>query len=69
MREIDLKQEKATLELDFNELLALKNALNEVCNGIDAPEFHSRLGVTLDEAEALLAKLKDVVDRMWQPSR
>ena len=49
-----------TLELTQDELVAVSNALNEVCHGPDAIEeweFHLRMGVTRNEAKALLAAL------------
>lgn len=44
-------------EISLTELLAINNALNEVCNGLDIAdaEFQTRLGVHREEARAVLA--------------
>jgi hypothetical protein len=47
-------------EANEPELLAINNALNEVCHGpelIEEPEFHTRMGVERREAEALLNQI------------
>jgi len=49
-----------TLEFTRDELVAITNALNEVCHGPDAIEeweFSTRMGATRDEAKALLSSL------------
>jgi hypothetical protein len=56
----DESPETITLQLSRVELLALNNALNEVCNGpaaIEQWEFHMRMGVELDVARTLLRRL------------
>jgi len=46
------------VELTKDELGIINNALNEVCNGIDLEgEFETRMGCSLDEARAVLAKI------------
>src|SRR6185437_11150217 len=46
-----------TIEFSRDELGVINNALNEVCNGISLEgEFDTRMGCTVDEARALLAK-------------
>jgi hypothetical protein len=46
------------IELTKDELQIINNALNEVCNGIDLEgEFDTRMGCTVDEARAVLAKV------------
>jgi hypothetical protein len=45
------------IELTVKELALLSNALNEVRNGIDLPEFQTRLGASYQEADDLLMKL------------
>ncbi len=52
------------LELTHNELIVLNNALDEVCHGIDLPDFSTRLGVQRDEIEALLRQISDVLQGM-----
>jgi hypothetical protein len=47
-----------TVELTKDELGIINNALNEVCNGIDLEgEFDTRMGCTVEEARAVLAKI------------
>lgn len=48
-----IDRENRTVGFTENELILLANALNEVCNGIDIPEFDTRLGVSIDEARKL----------------
>ena len=46
------------VELTKDELGIINNALNEVCNGIDLEgEFDTRLGCSIEEARAVLAKV------------
>jgi len=46
------------VELTADELGIINNALNEVCNGIDLEgEFDTRMGCTVEEARAVLAKI------------
>lgn len=60
MRVLNENEALVTLELTRDELVAIGNALNEVCHGPDAIEeweFHARMGVTRAEAKATLAAL------------
>lgn len=52
------------LELAHNELILLNNALNEVCNGLDIPDFSTRLGAQREELEALFRQLKAALEGM-----
>lgn len=54
----------ATLVLDGTELRLLQSSLNEVCNGIDidAIEFPTRIGVSLEYARQLLSDLGRIID-------
>lgn len=56
--------DEALLRLTRDELVVLANALNTVCNAVDLPEFTTLLGVDQSEAEALLADLAAVLQRM-----
>ena len=50
------------VELSRDELITINNALNEVCNGIHLEgEFSTRIGCSLEEARALLAKFNRLV--------
>jgi hypothetical protein len=44
----------AELRLTRGELAIINNALNEICHGIDLPEFATRIGAERDEAKRLL---------------
>lgn len=48
------------ISVSVEELETISNALNEVCNALDLDEFQTRMGVTLDEAQALLARISAV---------
>jgi hypothetical protein len=49
------------VELTRDELDIINNALNEVCNGIDLEgEFETRMGCTVEQARAVLAKVHDL---------
>jgi len=52
---------EALVRMKTNELLLLANALNEVRNGIDIAEFHTRLGVNRDEASRFHRQIKKVL--------
>jgi hypothetical protein len=52
VRECD--EAHAVLHLSRNELILLNNALNEVCNGLDLPDFATRLGAERGELQKLL---------------
>jgi len=57
MRVVQSDLQTVTVELTQDELLAINNALNEVCHGpdsIDEEEFHTRMGVERHEARSPL---------------
>jgi len=54
----------ATIALTDQELTIINNALNEICNGIDVPEFATRIGADREEAEQLLEQIHGVVSAM-----
>lgn len=59
---------EAIIRVDENELLLLANALNEVQNGIDITEFHTRLGAGKENATTLHKQLKEAL-RLVRTSR
>jgi hypothetical protein len=71
MRLIGVDEDKAQLELSYNEALVLNNALNEVCNGIDIDneEFQTRIGVDREDASSLLQEVRGVLKRMEETER
>jgi hypothetical protein len=52
------------LDLTHNELILLNNALDEVCNGLNFPDFSTRLGAQRDELEALFRQIKEALEGM-----
>jgi hypothetical protein len=46
------------LKLSRSELLILHNALNEVINGIEVPEFSTRMGAEVLEVESLIKQTR-----------
>jgi hypothetical protein len=55
---------KALVLLDTDDLLILSNALNEVCNGIEVPEFATRMGVSLEEALTMQRAVNAIYERL-----
>ena len=62
MNLLGIKGEAFDVQFSLDELLMLSNALNEVCNGIDVPEFHARIGASPDEAQRLLERLGEIIE-------
>ena len=54
----------AEVHLTNHELTILNNALNEVCHGIEVPEFATRIGATPAEAKHLLNAIRGLLDEM-----
>ena len=52
------------VQLSPDELMIINNALNEVCNGLDMPEFATRVGAELEEAKTLLQQVHNVCDKI-----
>jgi hypothetical protein len=54
------------VELTKDELGIINNASNEVCNGIDLRgELGTRMGCTVEEARAVLAKIHALASSQW----
>ncbi len=60
----DKAKREHLLRLSEEELAAINNALNEVCNGadIDDRECQTRLGVTRHQLQGLLAQVRSAAD-------
>ena len=56
----------AWVVLSPDDLLTVCNALNEVCNGLDVPEFATRMGVAREEALHLLKTANAVYEKVVQ---
>ena len=54
----------ATAAFSIQELETINNALNEICNGIDIPEFETRIGVKPEVAQALLRSISDALKQI-----
>ncbi len=71
MKKLNLKNKRANIQVSFEELVILNNALNEICYGIDMDdaEFSARIGVGHKEGVRLLneiSSLIDALDRKYQ---
>ncbi|MCA2537996.1 MAG: hypothetical protein IM550_01705 [Microcystis sp. M54BS1] len=66
MHAIEINKDKIILELSKNELGVLKNALNEVCNGIEVWEFHTRMGIKIEKANLMLDSLISIYNQTNQ---
>jgi hypothetical protein len=62
MQTIQVRRDSAVVLLTATELMILNNALNEVCNGIEVPEFATRVGVDISEARYLLDEVCKLLD-------
>jgi hypothetical protein len=54
MKVLSADKESSSVVITHREALLLKNALNEVCNALGIQDFQTRLGITRDEARAVL---------------
>ena len=60
MRTVERHNDSVVIELTREDLAILANAVNEICNGpeaIEEQEFRTRIGVSRQEAVALLDAL------------
>jgi hypothetical protein len=64
MRIRESDQAHVVLDLSHNEMILLNNALNEVCHGLDLPDFSTHLGAGRDELEALLRQINGALEGM-----
>ena len=59
--------DRVAIELTSDDLLAINNALNEVCNGANAIpdwEFQTLMGVERSEAQATLKRISALIPRV-----
>jgi hypothetical protein len=54
-------------DLTHNELIHVNKALNEVCHGIERPQFSTRLGASWEELEALRGQISAALEGMTKP--
>ncbi|CAN5693204.1 hypothetical protein BH18ACI4_BH18ACI4_10200 [soil metagenome] len=57
MEIIESTKDKTIVSLSSTELIIMNNALNEICNGVDIPEFETRVGYSRQQVEALLDQI------------
>lgn len=62
MQIVQANREDIVLRIDKNEILILVASLNEVCHGIDVPEFETRIGASLEQVQAFLNSLTALYD-------
>jgi hypothetical protein len=56
-------KEFVDLRLTVDELMLLNNAISESLNAIEQWEYHTRVGATAAEAQALLHEIHDTIDQ------
>lgn len=64
MEIVSRERNSVCVRMSLQEVWAVNNALNEVCNGIDVPEFETRMGVSMQQAEALLFNIQQVLGKL-----
>jgi len=58
---------KAHVELTREDLLALSNALNEVCNALDLWDFETRMGCSRESVQELLKEVSSAYEQVSAP--
>jgi hypothetical protein len=61
---LEVSIDSASVSVTEAKLTLLNNALKEVLNGTDIPEFHSRLGVSRETAHELQNQIGSLLDKM-----
>ena len=62
MKYIQKNDGDLVISLTIDELVTISNALNEICNAFAVPEFQTRIGVSVEEAQGLLKKVGAILD-------
>jgi len=57
MEIIESTKDKMIVSLSSTELIIINNVLNEICNGVDIPEFETRIGYSREQVEKLLDQI------------
>jgi hypothetical protein len=52
----------ARIRLSLEEIRIINNALNEVCHGIEVPEFQTRIGAERGAVEELLRQVEEILE-------
>ena len=66
MKLTGMENHEFNVMLSYNELLIIKNALNEICNGIEVPEFHARIGASLNEVQLVLDAIGSIIETAYR---
>jgi len=69
MTVVKSNQEGATVAMSYDEIVILNNALNEVCSGLDLPEFSTRMGCSREEAQSLLGEVHALTTEIGREQR
>jgi len=69
MNLINIKDTQVDLRLKLDDVLSVNNALNEVCNGLDLPDFGSQIGCKKDYALNFLGRFSSFYERTLNPNR
>jgi hypothetical protein len=64
MEIIESTNDKTMVSLSSTELVIMNNALNEICHGVEIPQFETRIGYTLPEVEELLNQIHVLMERV-----
>jgi hypothetical protein len=64
MTVLDVQDHDVTLRLSIHELVVINNALNEVCNGIEVPEFRARIGAPPDQVQLLSDSVSAAIEKV-----
>ena len=64
MEIIDTTVHRSQLRISRDELRIMKAALNEICNGIEVPEFDTRIGADRYEVAGLLKEVGQLLEKM-----
>lgn len=58
--------EKIKLDLTIDELHMIHNALNEICHGVDVPDFELRIGHSPEDVIELLNKIHEIYENYYK---
>jgi hypothetical protein len=64
MTTIEILEGTASIQFSLSELYIVNNALNEVCNALDADDFLIRMGIDREEVVGLLEQIHTVLSRI-----
>lgn len=65
---VDVREQDVTVQLSAEEVSIINNALNEVCHGIDIPEFRARIGAVPGRVRSLRRDIGVAIGQMMARS-